>query len=128
MLSPTPALAAFPVKIAAVEIVHDDNREFLDEESADRLSPEVIVSDDLGFPYTIRQQHRRTLDCPEVHATVLPHRLDYRLGAHSLAYHAPQTAFDQERRVRVHPGGGRRPGGPQRSEEHTSELQSHSDL
>src|SRR5829696_1109786 len=115
MLSPTPALAAFPVKIAAVEIVHDDYREFLDEESADRLSPEIIVSDDLGLPYTIRKQRRRTLDGPEVHATVLPHRLDHRLGAHSLADHSPQTAFDQERRVRVHPGGGRRPDGSQRA-------------
>src|SRR5215218_1793307 len=115
MLSPTPALPALAVEVAAVEIVHDDYREFLDEKAVDRLSPEIIVSDDLGLPYTIRQQRRRTLDGPEVHATVLPHRLDHRLGAHSLTDHSPQTAFDQERRVRVHPGGGRRPGGPQRA-------------
>src|SRR5215208_7125892 len=113
MLSPTPALPSLTVEVAAVEIVHDDYRELLDEKSADRLSPEIIVSDDLGLPYTIRQQRRRTLDGPEVHATVLPHRLDHRLGAHSLTDHSPQTAFDQERRVRVHPGGGRWPCGSQ---------------
>src|ERR671910_3625336 len=115
MLSPTPALSALTVEVAAVEIVHDDYRELLDEESVYCLSPEIFVSDALGLPYTIRQQRRRTLDGPEVHATVLPHRLDHRLGAHSLADHSPQTAFDQERRVRVHPGGGRRPGGPERA-------------
>src|SRR5688572_6011848 len=84
MLSPTPALPALAIEVATVEIVHDDYREFLDEEAVDRLGPEIIVSDDLGLPYTIRQQRRRTLDGPEVHATVLPHRLDHRLGAHSL--------------------------------------------
>src|SRR5215204_7264112 len=108
MTSPTPAFLSLTVEVAAVEIVHDDYRELLDEDSADRLSPEIIVSDDLGLPYTICQQRCSTLDGPEVHATVLPHRLDHRLGAHSLTDHSPQTAFDQERRVRVHPGGGRR--------------------
>src|ERR671920_2400437 len=113
LLSPTPAFPSLKVKIAAVEIVHDDYWELLDEESADRLSPEIIVSDDLGLPYTIRQQRRSTLNSPEVHATVLPHRLDHRLGAHSLADHSPQTAFDQEWCVRVHPRCGRWPCGSQ---------------
>src|SRR5215208_1215921 len=114
MPSPTPALPALTIEIAAVEIVHDYYREFLDEESADRLSTEIIVRDDLGLLYAVRQKCRRTLDCPEVHATVLPHRLEHRLGSYSLADHSLQTAFDQERRVRVHPGGSGRPGGPQR--------------
>src|SRR5215208_7842083 len=113
MLSPTPALPALAVEVAAVEIVDDDYREFLDEEAVDRLSPEIIVSDDLGLPYTIRQKRRRTLDGTEVHATVLPHRLDHRLGANSLADHSPQTAFDQEWCVRVHPRRGRWPCGSQ---------------
>src|SRR5215216_6406665 len=115
MLSPTPALPALAVEVAAVEIVNDDYREVLDEKAVDRFSPKIIAYDDLGSPYTISQKCRRTLDGPEVHATVLPHRLDHRLGAHSLADHSPQTAFDQERRVRVHPGGGRRPDGSQRA-------------
>src|SRR5215207_803966 len=113
MLSPTPALPALTVEVAAVEIVNDDYREFLDQKAVDRLSPEIIVSDDLGLSHTISQQCRRTLDGPEVHATVLPHRLDHCLGAHSLADHSPQTAFDQERRVRVHPRRGRWPCGSQ---------------
>jgi hypothetical protein len=55
MLSPTPALPALAVEVAAVEIVNDDYREFLDEKAVDRLSPEIFVGDDLGLPYTISQ-------------------------------------------------------------------------
>src|SRR5918995_5095486 len=111
----TPVLFAIAVEVAAVEVVNHDHREFLDKEAVDRLSPEVLVGDDLGLLHAVSQQGGRTLHGTEVQATVLPHRLDHRLGAHSLADHSPQTAFDQERRVRVHPGGGRWPGRPQRA-------------
>ena len=48
MLSPTPALPALAVEVAAVEIVNDDYREVLDEKAVDRFSPKIIAYDDLG--------------------------------------------------------------------------------
>src|SRR5215210_1313488 len=114
LLSPTPALPALTVQVAAMEVVHDYHRKFFDEEAVYSLSPEVLVRDDLGPLHTVREQRRRTLDGPEVHAPVLPHRLEHILRAQSLADHSSQAAFDQQGRIRVHPRGGRRSGGSER--------------
>ena len=59
-----PALAPLPVQVAAVEVVHDHDREVLDDEAPDRLGPEILVVDDLRPPLRSPPAARRYLRRP----------------------------------------------------------------
>src|SRR5215207_3526687 len=109
---PAPPFAALTVKVASVQIVYHDDGEILHEEPADGLGPEIFVGDHSGLLHTVGQERGRALHGAEVDATVFTHRPLHLLGTHALAYHSPQAALDQARRVRVHPRSGRRPRRP----------------
>src|SRR5215212_5477564 len=86
---PAPPLPALAVEVAAMQIVYDDDGELLDEEPADGLGTEILVSDHLCLFHTVGQERGRALHGAEVDAAVLAHRPPHLLRTGALADHPP---------------------------------------
>jgi len=102
------------IEIAAAVVVHNDDRELLDDETEDRFGSKIEEGNDFGFANPLTEKGGRSFHGTEVDRPVPHDGIPDILRASPFADHAAHTGSEDRRGVGIHTGGGGRAGGPDR--------------